>query len=113
MRPDPDAAVRDAAEIGQLIALEHRLQPLGAESVDAEEEDLVGEFAHTDAGYEIRVAPGLCRRERSLVLLHELLHAVSDLGGSPLSERQVLALENGLGAFAVDHPDVWKEFSKA
>ena len=75
--------------------------------------ELVGEFAHTDAGYEIRVAPGLCRRERSLVLLHELLHAVSDLGGSPLSERQVLALENGLGAFAVDHPDVWKEFSKA
>lgn len=44
----------------------------------------------------IKISRGLKPTMRRSTLLHEIIHAISDISGAGLTEKQVLALEAGL-----------------
>ena len=46
-----------------------------------------------------------------LTLLHEVIHVISDLQGLELSESQTRALEQGLGGFFRDNPQIARKIS--
>jgi hypothetical protein len=73
----------------------------------------VGLFYQEPQGYRIYVAPELSDGEANMVLLHEVLHAVSEFTGAGLTERQVLALEHGLGGVARENPKAWSAIAKS
>jgi len=80
-------------------------------------QDVVVEFVGMDNGEfgtfnawpspVIRVATGIPVEAQRLTLLHEILHAISELYGLDLRESQVRALEQGLGQVMTE-PDVWE-----
>ena len=78
--------------------------------VFAEMEDF-GEWAYT-ASPEIRINKDLCPQVKACTLLHEILHAVCDVYGVRLAERDVLTLEQGLAQVCVDNPEVVLEWLK-
>jgi hypothetical protein len=53
--------------------------------------------------HTIRINVDNCKEQCQEALLHEVLHAVSMLTGSNLSERQVLAMSNGLYSVLKDN----------
>lgn len=59
---------------------------------------------------EIRVTKSLPSDLARSTLLHEILHAISDGYGAHLKEKQVLALETGLGALFRDNPKLSRAF---
>lgn len=52
----------------------------------------------------VAVLDGMSPELTRSTLLHELIHAVSDMFGVGLSERQVVALEGGLGLLLYQNP---------
>lgn len=48
-----------------------------------------------------------------LTLLHEILHAVSDLHGLDLTEQDVRSLEQAFGSFCLDNPLVAQRIANA
>ena len=68
-----------------------------------------GEFGSFDAFPTpvVRVNVALPTEVQRLTLLHELLHAISDMYGLDLRESQVRAIEQGLGQ-VMSEPDVWQ-----
>jgi Zn-dependent peptidase ImmA (M78 family) len=68
-----------------------------------------GEFGDFDAFPEpvIRVNLGVPIEAQRMTLLHELLHAISDLYGLDLRESQVRTIEQGLGQVMTE-PHIWK-----
>ena len=55
----------------------------------------------------VRVNASLPFEVQRITLLHELLHAISDLYGLDLRESQVRAIEQGLGQ-VMSEPDIWQ-----
>ncbi len=55
----------------------------------------------------VRVNANLPFEVQRITLLHELLHAISDLYGLDLRESQVRAIEQGLGQ-VMSEPDIWQ-----
>jgi len=53
---------------------------------------------------EILLNQSLKGAARALTLLHEVLHAISDMYGLDLEESQVRVLEQALGSFVKDNP---------
>ena len=68
-----------------------------------------GEFGEFKAfpSPRVMVNASLPIEVQRLTLLHELLHAVSDLYGLNLTETQVRCIEQGLGQ-VMSEPDVWE-----
>lgn len=68
-----------------------------------------GEFGVFNAfpSPRISVNASLPIEVQRLTLLHEVLHAISDMYGLGLSESQVRAIEQGLGQ-VMSEPDVWE-----
>lgn len=68
-----------------------------------------GEFGvfHAFPSPRISVNSSLPVEVQRLTLLHELIHAISDMYGLGLSEAQVRAMEQGLGQ-VMSEPDVWE-----
>ena len=68
-----------------------------------------GEFGRFNAWPSpvITVSTGIPVEAQRLTLLHEVLHAISELYGLDLREQQVRALEQGLGQ-VMSEPDVWE-----
>lgn len=50
------------------------------------------------------IREGMVPQQERSVVLHETLHAVSDLMGLKLTEKQIEGLETGLFQIAVDNP---------
>lgn len=63
---------------------------------------------HMPVSHEIRIAPGLNKKEEANTLLHETLHAVIEHSGIQMSdeaeEQLVLAIANGLCQVIQDNP---------
>ena len=55
----------------------------------------------------IRINAALPLEVQRLTMLHELIHAISDLYGLDLRESQVRAIEQGLGQ-VMSEPDIWQ-----
>ena len=68
-----------------------------------------GEFGvfHAFPSPKISVNASLPIEVQRLTLLHELIHAISDMYGLGLSEGQVRVMEQGLGQ-VMSEPDVWE-----
>ena len=68
-----------------------------------------GDFGRFEAwpSPTITVSTGIPIEAQRLTLLHEVLHAISELYGLGLRESQVRALEQGLGQVMTE-PDVWE-----
>ena len=49
---------------------------------------------------------GLAPVQHALVLIHEILHGLSDVYGLGLSEKDVLCLEQGIAGFVQGNPEV-------
>lgn len=56
---------------------------------------------------EILVKKGLSPKVSALTLLHECLHAISDVYKADLTEHQIECLENGLGEVIVRNPQLF------
>lgn len=56
----------------------------------------------------IKCHPSLCKKMMALTLLHEGIHAISDMHGLDLSEFQVRTLEIHIGALMRDNPKLAK-----
>ena len=68
-----------------------------------------GEFGDFEAFPKpvIRVNIGVPTESQRMTLLHELLHAISELYGLGLRESQVRTIEQGLGQVMAE-PHIWK-----
>lgn len=83
---------------------------IGTQDVRVQFEQMVdGEFGSFNAFPipVVRINAALPTEVQRLTLLHELLHAISDLYGLELRESQVRAIEQGLGQ-VMSEPDVWQ-----
>ena len=59
------------------------------------------------------IRDGLVAQQERSVILHETLHAVSDLMGLKLTEKQIEGLETGLFQIAVDNPRFFSNIRKS
>jgi hypothetical protein len=68
-----------------------------------------GEFGADRRGdLRIWLRKGLSKRQKALTLLHESLHAVSEVYGLRWGEREVRAVEQTLGAMIRDNPALFE-----
>jgi hypothetical protein len=51
-------------------------------------------------------------KDDALTILHEAIHAISDLNGLGLSENKVRGLEYAIGALLADNPDLTRALLK-
>lgn len=73
--------------------------------VYSEELESLGEWT-PGSSPSIVLAEGLAPVQHALVVLHEILHGLSDVYGLGLSERDVLCLEQGIAGFVQGNPEV-------
>lgn len=73
---------------------------------DADDEQF-GAFKNDPAPH-IKCHPGLCKKVMAYTLLHEAIHAISEMHGLDLSECQVRTLEMHIGALMRDNPKLAK-----
>lgn len=66
-----------------------------------------GEFRSAPAPH-IKCHPDLCKMMMAHTLLHEAIHAISEMHGLDLSECQVRTLEMHIGALMRDNPKLAK-----
>jgi len=84
--------------------------PLGPWKVEVQltsKSDLNGDYGDWDLETKtVRVQDGLSALEMSMTLIHEMLHAMSDLYHLRLSEQSVRALENSITQLIQTSPDL-------
>lgn len=77
-------------------------------------EDLEGDYGDWDLKTKtVRVREDLEALEMSMTLIHEMIHAMSDLHHLRLSEQSVRALENSITQLIQDHPELASLLTKA
>jgi hypothetical protein len=77
--------------------------PLTLPVVALSDDDSVGEYRPRPTPC-IAISGDLTGRVRAMAVLHEALHAIADLYGLPLDERDVQTLELTLTALIRDNP---------
>jgi hypothetical protein len=78
----------------------------------ADLDDCFGEY-QTDPVPKIRIQHGLQEPVRTLTMIHEIMHAISDQFALDLPENAVRRLETGLGQAFRDNPGLFLGFLRA